>query len=297
MTYRNSALLMRVADHIEQHPDTYDQRTWIQGDIVYEINNRQGSEASSVIVACKVADKIAHMDIDQCGTTACVAGWTVLLGAADVDPYSSGYIADQAAELLFNDPYDEMSSWLFNESRNADTMPFVLRLLAGGASLTQCEAIDDHAHDMRNAQRHVEELRAELAWQDERRLAANRRSDSFAEAHEASQAELQQALANAAEGWANADRLTGEVRDDHFTILNLRSMNQRLQTQNDTQARTIRQDAAVLANTITERDEYRNVLDNIKATVDVELRYCTINANAIVRDLAQVQATLNGITV
>lgn len=48
---RNIALLNQVMDHIEAHPDQHDQTMWI-------------AQPTS---------------IDNCGTTACFAGWSVLL--------------------------------------------------------------------------------------------------------------------------------------------------------------------------------------------------------------------------
>jgi len=61
----NAALAYQVLDHIDAHPESWDQRTW------------------------------------GCGTVACFAGWTVILsgGVIDADGYDSS-VVDGPAELV-----------------------------------------------------------------------------------------------------------------------------------------------------------------------------------------------------
>jgi hypothetical protein len=88
VTAPNAELAYRVLDHIDAHPETWDQSVW------------------------------------DCGTVACFAGWAVRLsgGTSADDPDSPDYTPRQAARLLGFDDREEMDAitdaagetdWLF----------------------------------------------------------------------------------------------------------------------------------------------------------------------------------------
>ena len=76
----NKKLLLEIADHVESHPEQYDQETWVgRNDDNY--------------VPCGPGK---HIDPYDCGTSACIAGWAVLLSNKPV-PVS---FQNEAAKLL-----------------------------------------------------------------------------------------------------------------------------------------------------------------------------------------------------
>lgn len=62
----NPALAWRVLDYIEAHPERHNQNSWVSSDVLEQNVDRYDIEGS-------------------CGTTACFAGWTVLLSGATID--------------------------------------------------------------------------------------------------------------------------------------------------------------------------------------------------------------------
>lgn len=119
MNERNDALLRKVGDYIAAEPHRYRQGEWY--------------------------------DEDECGTTACVAGWTVVLHDGDVprtecgtpydpgiDRYAQEYLGidDETAEELFN-PCWRPAGYRHNHShaRDAELVRDALYRLADGASI------------------------------------------------------------------------------------------------------------------------------------------------------------------
>lgn len=98
LTTEQRELAGMVLEHIEAHPETHDQFSWI----VTDWKEWAGDSLPSMA------------ELQSCGTTACVAGWTVLLGApaevrvqhqrdnADGGVWSDFYrwVPDRATELL-----------------------------------------------------------------------------------------------------------------------------------------------------------------------------------------------------
>lgn len=65
----NPALAWRVLDYIEAHPERHNQSSWI--------------DATRAGMTDRVVDR---NDVEgSCGTTACFAGWTLLLSGATID--------------------------------------------------------------------------------------------------------------------------------------------------------------------------------------------------------------------
>lgn len=64
MTASNAELAYRVLDHIDAHPERHDQSDFVR---------------SAVNTPSITADRM------PCGTTACFAGWTVLLSGHEID--------------------------------------------------------------------------------------------------------------------------------------------------------------------------------------------------------------------
>lgn len=59
---RGKELAQAVLDHVTKHPEKHKQSTWVVGG---------------------TAEDYYDPKINECGTTACLAGWTVLLNAPD----------------------------------------------------------------------------------------------------------------------------------------------------------------------------------------------------------------------
>lgn len=72
MSERNNALLRKVGDVIAAEPHRYDQAEWFN-------------------------------DENECGTTACVAGWAVLLHDGDVPRDPHGYVHEHRIDELAQD--------------------------------------------------------------------------------------------------------------------------------------------------------------------------------------------------
>jgi hypothetical protein len=78
MAELNEKLIACVLEHIEQHPEEYDQSLWAH-----------------------VEDQ--EQDGNYCGTTACVAGWACLLSTPVEkwrEPHNYGYYYHEGARLL-----------------------------------------------------------------------------------------------------------------------------------------------------------------------------------------------------
>ncbi len=107
MTALNAALAYRVLDHIEAHPETWDQENW-------------------------------------CGTAQCFAGWAVALSGETPDDWQNVlvdgqlvFVADRAAELLGfrnRDEMDNLADQLQWEAGEVDDDDITLlpSLFAGG---------------------------------------------------------------------------------------------------------------------------------------------------------------------
>ena len=121
---RNAELFNRLADHFEKHPDTWDQESW------------------------------GHSN--ECGTHACIAGWTAILTYGEAafipDPFNDDAmvmrmryhapngrgetILEHAGRLLGLD--DDNAARLFHSSwRPNRPLPDALRALADGVPLDE----------------------------------------------------------------------------------------------------------------------------------------------------------------
>lgn len=106
-------LLIAVRDQIRDHPETHNQWTW----------GRRNS----------------------CGTVACVAGWTVLLGGGDVEWWDSGN------EVVPDGPTSDGPSWLHPDEDAAIYRPISVQareLLGLGADeakwlFHECRSYDE----------------------------------------------------------------------------------------------------------------------------------------------------------
>lgn len=115
----NSRLLRKVADAIEEHPERYDQKTWLA---------RQWHRLDHL------GDVLAvRRGKFECGATGCIAGHAVVLSRMDPTPYEGpeGLNWRQAGEHALGIPR-YLSTWLFDGSRRRRTMPQVLRAIADG---------------------------------------------------------------------------------------------------------------------------------------------------------------------
>jgi hypothetical protein len=116
----NRELAAKVRDQIADHPETHNQRWWIR--------------------------RIAQDVGDYCQTTACAAGWAVLLGDPTATPVFRGRestsvilpdgtgrgYSEYAAELLGIDR--DMRFYLFGENRTVDEVLDVLNTIVDGGT-------------------------------------------------------------------------------------------------------------------------------------------------------------------
>lgn len=119
-----AVLLAAVRDLLVYNPDRHDQHHWV--------NNIFGSAKGIVgdlrqYTTQELPDEAEDEDNPVCGTTACVAGWTVILGddpRARITDYEVSFsgrtttVADRARELL--GLTSEQSGWLFDAYRDRD---------------------------------------------------------------------------------------------------------------------------------------------------------------------------------
>lgn len=96
------SMLLQVADAIEQHPGQFDTGTFF---------HHEDPETGEVRSDSRLVPKFTHDTLDhlakdlyqeQCGTTACIAGWAIIIGRENLydtnlenQPFS-----DAAAEIL-----------------------------------------------------------------------------------------------------------------------------------------------------------------------------------------------------
>lgn len=121
----NTDLMLKVADHIEAHPEQYNQEVWVKSKFrqTFTVDGMKGYDAA------------------DCGTQACIAGWACFLAEPDqvaaakaaADP-QFGLIAETARALL--DLAEPEAEWLF-ESMDIhediaphETVPEFLRAIA-----------------------------------------------------------------------------------------------------------------------------------------------------------------------
>jgi hypothetical protein len=99
-TELNVDLLLRVADHIEAHPETHTQRAWIYYLEEFRIEPGVWSGYSN--------DALGHPEYDpanvECNTRGCIAGWAVLLTPIAERPDLS--VAKAAEQLLGMTPLE-----------------------------------------------------------------------------------------------------------------------------------------------------------------------------------------------
>jgi hypothetical protein len=103
----------QVLDHIEAHPDLHDQDFWLH-DSDSDRDRDADLDGPVVVTAQDV--------MSGCGTTACYAGWTVLLAGKPIIDYSwttavrIGRVSDVAADLLGLDGREEQQ--LFHDAED-----------------------------------------------------------------------------------------------------------------------------------------------------------------------------------
>lgn len=71
----NLALLRKVRDHIDNDPNSWDQNTWFSVKLNSEVLAFEDSKTFEVEI----------IGLEKCGTAACAAGWTVILGGDEDD--------------------------------------------------------------------------------------------------------------------------------------------------------------------------------------------------------------------
>lgn len=118
MPDRNIDLLTKVRDQISGHPDQYDQTTWAY------IDGRYCETPEWALARALDRDEFA------CVSTACVAGWTVLLAGEAPRPYDW---RGTASQLLGLHPVE--GEWLFHEDRTREEVLLGLELLIRGGNL------------------------------------------------------------------------------------------------------------------------------------------------------------------
>jgi len=127
----NRALLLKVADYIERHPDKYDQSAWMGVPV---------KAGDRTLISMAGYDPKTAKEAVSCDTVGCVAGWAVFLTdraqyrelfELEDDGYLSWLTAGRAALGLS----EVASLWLFASYRKDDVedMPATLRAIAAGA--------------------------------------------------------------------------------------------------------------------------------------------------------------------
>lgn len=121
----NRELALKVRDQIADHPETHNQKWWIR--------------------------RIRQAAGDYCQTTACAAGWTVLLGDPTAEPVwssptsrtSSSVLLPDGSGLAFSEYAAEllgidraMRIYLFDENRTVDEVLDVLNTIIDGGTPT-----------------------------------------------------------------------------------------------------------------------------------------------------------------
>jgi hypothetical protein len=72
----NKERMLKVADEIVAHADHFDMGVWMTSDWLHNKIERG--------LCVPVTEAVKHMDLDDCGTAACVAGWAAYLYAAEL---------------------------------------------------------------------------------------------------------------------------------------------------------------------------------------------------------------------
>lgn len=122
----NRQRLLEVADRIEQKPDHFDMCTFFAGPTY---SNQWGSapEKDQTLLPQLVTAIGCDILADVCGTTACVAGWAMILHRDEVDHHRSFPV--NGADILGLDP--EEASWLFYDlDGEAHQVAQAIRVLA-----------------------------------------------------------------------------------------------------------------------------------------------------------------------
>jgi len=96
-----------VLDHIEKHPDLHNQGAWTTGALTWKIEGFAAEDMTP-----------------ECGTTACFAGWTVLLNGDTmvgslVPAINYQHVADHAANLLDLDGSEQTKLFYIADSLDA----------------------------------------------------------------------------------------------------------------------------------------------------------------------------------
>lgn len=120
MAITNRELATRVLDQITNHPESWDQERWWtwggdeddQGPYVYDILRT----------------------LDECGTTGCVAGWTVAVAIQVGEVVEGSEFISFAAQQLLQLSDDE-SDWLFRTYRTQEEVTAGLQAIKDGESL------------------------------------------------------------------------------------------------------------------------------------------------------------------
>lgn len=126
----NMVLLNRVIEFVTEHPENWAQETW---------GVHRGDHAPATE--------------QWCGTTACIAGWTVLLTEPDEAPWGPGYggtmqeldsdVQEIATRLL--ELNEDQRNFLFHEDRTLDEIKRAVAILGlnSDANLFELVEIDE----------------------------------------------------------------------------------------------------------------------------------------------------------
>ena len=90
----NSDLAWRVMDAINEHRASFNMATWVDRGIMISLPHKEWVDPITL-------DELTN----ECGTTACFAGWTVLLTGHKIDR-DSGNVLDENGHLTIKEVTD-----------------------------------------------------------------------------------------------------------------------------------------------------------------------------------------------
>lgn len=130
----NKPLLLKLARHIERHPEQYDQGKW------YADKSLEEAQLGAEEVG---AELHVHKPKAVCGTVACVAGHTVVQSGTPLIKLRqrSWGTTYESLDWSLTAQYtlglsEELATWLFSADRSEESMPTVLRAIANGQTDT-----------------------------------------------------------------------------------------------------------------------------------------------------------------
>lgn len=122
----NTERLTKLADVIEENPDHFKMSGWLDVQVL-------DFELERLVSLTDIRSALAYVDIEQCGTTACLCGWAALLWTADISGQEQSW-TEVGANLL-DLPVSDAETLFMQTEIDLDTAVAQLRHLAAGGAM------------------------------------------------------------------------------------------------------------------------------------------------------------------